>query len=80
MARKLAQSYGLDDHDVIIDRDALEDLQGLLYCLLAAVEDVERDLAAWSTAQDVSEAWAWLMENAKPLAAARLEPRMATLI
>jgi len=80
MARKLAQSHGLDDNDVSIDRVALEELQGLLYCLQAAVEDVERDLAASSTAQDVSEALAWLMENAEPLAAARLEPRMATLI
>jgi hypothetical protein len=51
-----------------------------LYCLQAAVEDVVRDLAASSTAQDVSEALAWLMENAEPLAAGRLEPRMATLI
>jgi hypothetical protein len=52
----------------------------LLYCLQAAVEDVQRDLAASSTAQDVSEALAWLMENAQPLAAARLEPRMATIV
>ena len=80
MARKLAQSHGLDDDDVIVDRSAIEELQGLLYCLQAAVEDVQRDLAALSTAQDVSEALAWLMENAQPLAAARLEPRMATIV
>jgi post-segregation antitoxin (ccd killing protein) len=80
MARKLAKSHGLDDNDVIVDRESLEELQGLLYCLQAAVEDVERDLAASSTAQDVSEALAWLMENAEPLAAGRLEPRMAKLV
>ena len=80
MARKLAQSHGLDDDDVIVDRSAIEELQGLLYCLQAAVEDVQRDLAASSTAQDVSEALAWLMENAQPLGAARLEPKMATII
>jgi hypothetical protein len=80
MARKLAQSHGLEDHDVIVDRSAIEELQGLLYCLQAAVEDVQRDLAGSSTPQDVSEALAWLLENAEPLAAARLEPRMATII
>ena len=80
MARKLAQSHGLDDNDVIVDRSAIEDLQGLLYCLQAAFEDVQRDLAASSSPQDVSEALAWLMENAEPLATARLEPRMATIV
>ncbi|MCX6510296.1 MAG: hypothetical protein NT081_05725 [Actinobacteria bacterium] len=80
MARKLAKSHGLDDEDVIVDRSAIEELQGLLYCLQAAVEDVNRDLAASSTAQDLSEALTWLMENAEPLVAARLEPRMATIV
>ncbi len=80
MARKLAKSHGLDDDDVIVDRSAIEELQGLLYCLQAAVEDVQRDLAASSTAQDLSEALTWLMENAVPLAAARLEPRMAAIV
>jgi hypothetical protein len=80
MARKLAKSHGLDDDDVIVDRSAIEELQGLLYCLQAAVDDVQRDLAASSTAQDLSEALKWLMENAVPLAAARLEPRMAAIV
>jgi hypothetical protein len=80
MARKLAKTHGLDDDDVIVDRSAIEELQGLLYCLQAAVEDVQRDLAASSTAQDLSEALTWLMENAEPLAAARLEPRMASIV
>ncbi len=80
MARKLAKSHGLDDDDVIVDRSTLEELQGLLYCLQAAVEDVERDLSASATPADVSEALAWLLENAEPLAAARLEPRMANII
>ncbi|MEI7623656.1 MAG: hypothetical protein WCJ88_08885, partial [Actinomycetes bacterium] len=64
MARKLAKSHGLDDDDVIVDRSTLEELQGLLYCLQAAVEDVERDLSASATPADVSEALAWLLENA----------------
>jgi len=80
MARKLAKTHGLDDDDVIVDRSAIEELQGLLYCLQAAVEDVKRDLASSSTTQDVSEALTWLLENAEPLAAARLEPRMAAIV
>lgn len=79
MARKLAASHGLGDDDVIIDRATLEELQGLLYCLQAALEDVERDLAASSDPADVSDALAWLRENAEPLARARLEPRMAAI-
>lgn len=80
MARKLAQSHGLEDNDVIVDREALEELQGLLYCLQAAFEDVQKDLSTSSTPQDVAEALTWLMENAEPLAKARLEPRMATIV
>ena len=79
MARKLANAHGLDDGDVIVDRGALEEFQGRLYCLQAALEDIERDLAASSTPADVAEALAWLRENAEPLAASRLEPRMATM-
>lgn len=80
MARKLAQSHGLSEGDVIVDRQALEELQGLLYCLQAAVEDVERDLAGSSTAADIAEAFRWLLENAQPLAVARIEPRMAAML
>ncbi len=80
MARRLAKSHGLDDDDVIVDRAAIEELQGLLYCLQAALEDVRRDLAVSSTARDVRDALDWLMENADPLAQARLEPRMAAIV
>lgn len=79
MARRLARSHGLDPDDVILDREALEEFQGLLYCLQAALEDVERDLAASSRPADVAEALAWLRENAEPLARSRLEPRMASI-
>lgn len=56
---------------------ALEELQGALYCLQAAVEDVDRDLAASSEPGDVADALRWLLENARPLAAAWIEPRAA---
>src|SRR4051812_22287471 len=64
LARKLAAAHGLGDDDVIIDRVRLEELQGALYCLQAAIEDVDRDLAAKPTAGDVRDALTWLLDNA----------------
>ena len=75
MARKLAASHGLGDDDLILSRAALEDLQSKLYCLQAAIEDVERDLARSAEPDDVREAFAWLLEHASPLAAVWIEPR-----
>ena len=79
MARRLAEAHGLGEDDVIVDRNVLEEFQGLLYCLQAALEDVQRDLATSSRPADVAEALAWLQENAEPLARARLEPRMSAI-
>jgi hypothetical protein len=76
LARRLAESHGLGPDDVVVSREALEELQGQLYCLQAAVEDVERDLADASGPQDVQEALHWLLTNAKPLQEAWIEPRM----
>jgi hypothetical protein len=77
LARKLAATHGLGDDDVIVSRDALEDLQSRLYCLQAALEDIGRDLARSSEPSDVADALAWLRENAAPLASAWIEPRTA---
>ncbi len=75
LARKLAASHGLGDDDVIIDRIRLEDLQGALYCLQAAVEDVDRDLAETTDPREVREALDWLLSNARPLVDQWIEPR-----
>ena len=75
MARKLADSHGLGDDDLIVSRTALDELQSRLYCLQAAIEDVDRDLAGAAGPDDVAEAFAWLMENARPVAALWVEPR-----
>lgn len=78
MARKLAGAHGLSDADVIVDRQSLEELQGALYCLQAAVEDVDADLtAAGDDPDEVRRALAWLLDNARPLATAWIEPRTA---
>ncbi len=75
MARKLAATHGLGDDDVIVDRSRLEALQGALYCLQAAVEDVDRDLGAEHDDKDVADALRWLLENARPLTEMWIEPR-----
>ncbi len=75
MARKLADSHGLGDDDVIVDRLRLEELQGALYCLQAAVEDVDRDLASDHDETDVADALRWLRDNARPLVDLWIEPR-----
>lgn len=76
MARRLAATHGLGDDDVIVDRHAVEQLQGALYCLQAAVEDVDADLAAApDDPQELRQALAWLLENARPLAVMWIEPR-----
>ena len=75
LARKLAAAHGLGDDDVIVGRAQLDDLQGVLYCLQAAVEDVDRDLAGTPSAREVREALAWLLDNARPAANCWIEPR-----
>ncbi len=77
LARKLASSHGLGDDDVIVSREALEDLQSRIYCLQAALEDIDRDLARSKEPREVAEALTWLRENAEPLASVWIEPRTA---
>jgi hypothetical protein len=77
LARKLASSHGLGDDDVIVSREALEDLQSRIYCLQAALEDIDRDLARSKEPRDIAEALTWLRENAEPLASVWIEPRTA---
>ncbi len=75
IARKFAELHGLGDDDVIVSRAVLEELQDGLYCLTAALEDVDRDLAVSSEPQDIQEALRWLQRNATDVARIWLEPR-----
>lgn len=75
MARKLAAAHGLGDDDVIVARSRVEDLQSHLYCLQAALEDVDRDLAASTDPGEVRTALDWLLENCEPLRSFWIEPR-----
>jgi hypothetical protein len=80
MARKLAAAHGLGDDDLIVSRTQVEELQSRIYCLRAALEDVDRDLAAGggrsgARKEDLREAFDWLRENAQPVAELWVEPR-----
>ncbi len=67
MARRRREEVGLGEQELIVARAALEDLRDRLYVLEAAVEDVERDLAAADGEGDVREALDWLLQAARPL-------------
>ena len=78
MARKLAASHGLGANELVISRSDLEILQGHLYGLQAALEDVEADLAQASregSDLDYREAFEWLHASAQPLKGLWIEPR-----
>ena len=78
MARKLAAAHGLGPDDLIISRRELEGLQGHLYGLQAALEDVESDLERARQSDegpDYREAFEWLHAGAKPLHKVWIEPR-----
>jgi len=76
IARKLAATRGLGPDEVLISKAALEELQGLLYGLQTALEDVQEDLAAvGGSDQAYREAFDWLRRACLPLAEYWIEPR-----
>jgi len=78
MARKLAAAHGLGADELIISRRDLEELQGHLYGLQAALEDVDGDLeqARREGAQvDYRDVYDWLYAAAQPLRSIWIEPR-----
>jgi hypothetical protein len=78
VARRTSGDLALAADDVVVSRAAFEELAGVLYCLSAAIEDVERDLAsAGDDPAEVAGALHWLLDNARPAAAVWLEPRAA---
>jgi len=69
LRRQRAGEVGLAEHELVVTRAELDELHDLLYVLEAAVEDVDRDLAADG---DPAEALAWLLSAARPLTDRRL--------
>lgn len=64
---------GLSDSELVIARVELEQLRDALYVVEAAVEDVDRDLAAEGGGEpdEVRRALEWLLEAVRPLLALR---------
>jgi len=69
-ARQRAAELGLSESELVVARGELEDLKDKLYVLEAAVEDVERDLAASSEPDEMRTALDWLLAAARPLTGA----------
>jgi len=67
LARQRRTELGMSESELVVTRAALDDLRDRLYVLEAAVEDVERDLAASDGPQEVRDALDWLLAAAKPL-------------
>lgn len=69
-ARRTASDLGLDDSHVVVSRAELDALHDRLYELEAAIEDVDRDLAAADRpgADEYREALEWVLSAARPLA------------
>jgi hypothetical protein len=66
VARLRRTEVGLSEHELIVTREALEDLRDKIYVLEAAIEDVDRD------EDDPQEALSWLLEAARPVVEAGL--------
>ena len=76
LRRSRPREVGLSEHELVVTRGELDELHDLLYVLEAAVEDVDRDLAAGA---EPGEALAWLLDAARPLTAHRLGQRREPL-
>ena len=69
VARHRAAELELNENELVVARSELDALHDELYVLACAVDDVERDLDGRRapTAQELSDALAWLLEAARPL-------------
>ncbi len=78
ISRKLAASHGLSPGEAIVRRDDLARIQGYLFELQAALEDVDGDLARArreGKVPDYRDAFEWLYRAAEPLRSRWIEPR-----
>lgn len=78
--RQRADELELRENELVIARDALDQLRDDLYVLSCAIEDTERDLAAHdahaaeATASALRETLDWLLEAARTAATNQLTP------
>ena len=67
VAGRRRDELGLSETELIVTRQALDELRDKLYVLEAAIEDVDRDLADAEGEQDLREAIDWILAAARPL-------------
>ena len=72
VARQRARELELSEGELVIAKEALDELHDDLYVLACAVEDTESDLAALGSRPDATELRRilnWLLDAAQPLRA-----------
>jgi len=75
-ARQRALEVGLSEHELVLTRQAMDELRDRAYALECAIEDVERDLRDASSKAELREALDWLLDAARPVVEALgREPR-----
>ena len=62
-----SREVGLSEAELIVTRESLHRVFDQAYVLEAAVEDVQRDLAADDSEPELRRAVDWLITNAQPL-------------
>src|SRR5688572_8634859 len=67
VAGRRRDELGLSESELVVTRAELDELRDKLYVLEAAIEDVERDLAAAESEQEVRDALEWVLTAARPL-------------
>jgi hypothetical protein len=66
-ARQRASEVGLSEHELVLTRQAMDELRDRIYVLECAMEDVERDLSGTPTKAEYQDAVAWLLDAARPV-------------
>jgi hypothetical protein len=66
-ARQRASEVGLSEHELVLTRQAMDELRDRIYVLECAMEDVERDLAGTPTKAEYQDAVGWLLDAARPV-------------
>src|SRR3546814_19614754 len=69
LARQRSAEAGISEAELIVTREALDELPDKLYVLEAALEDVERDLAAAGGEEDMRAPLDWRRTPAGPIVA-----------
>ena len=75
VSRQRASELALSENELVMTRDELDALKDQMYVLHCALNDVQTDLASpRQTKESLLEMLGWLIQAAKPIAAASLTP------